>query len=121
MFKFELLEIWKLANGYTDQIYEITKTFPKDELFNLTNQLRRSSSSIPDNIAEGSGSQTIKDFKNYLQISIKSTFESVSQLYRAKRRGYIDKVIRVKTYDQAEVLVKKINSFKKWLDKKGKF
>lgn len=54
MFKFELLEIWILANEYADEVYEITKKFP-----------------------------------NYLQISLKSTFESVSQLARAKRRGYI--------------------------------
>ncbi len=121
MFKFELLEIWKLANDYADEIYKITKDFPKDEQFNLTNQLRRSSSSIPDNIAEGSGSQTVKDFKNYLQISIKSAFESVSQLDRAKRRYYIDEEMRSRMYNQAEILVRKINSFKKWLDEKGKF
>lgn len=71
--------------------------------------------------AEGSGSFTVKDFKNYLQISVKSTFESVSQLMRAKRRGYIDEKERLRLYEKAEVLVKKINSFKRALDRRGRF
>lgn len=73
MFKFELLEIWKLANDHADELYKLTKKFPKDEKYALTDRLNRSSSSIADNIAEGSGSKTVRDFKNYLQISVKST------------------------------------------------
>lgn len=53
LFPFEKLEIWQLAIEYTVYIYEITKKFPKEEQFGLTNQLRRSSNSVSSNIAEG--------------------------------------------------------------------
>jgi len=120
-FKFENLEIWTLACEYSDEIHELTKTFPNHEKYNLVNQLDLSSSSIPDNIAEGSGSTSIKDFSHYLQISIKSAYESVSQLYRAKRRGYITDEERLHFYNKANVLVKKILAFKKSINSRGRF
>src|SRR3989344_1539929 len=120
-FKFENLEIWTLACEYSDEIHELTKTFPNHEKYNLVNQLDLSSSSIPDNIAEGSGSTSIKDFCHYLQISIKSAYESVSQLYRAERRGYITGEQRLSFYDKSNVLVKKILAFKKSINFRGRF
>ncbi|HEY5600622.1 MAG TPA: four helix bundle protein [Patescibacteria group bacterium] len=120
-FKFENLDIWKLAYEYADEIHDLTKSFPKDELFSLSGQLNRSSSSIPDNIAEGTGSTTIKDCSNYLQVSIKSTYESVSQLYRAFRRDYITLEQKNYFYHKANVLVAKIISFKKSINSRGKF
>jgi len=120
-FKFENLEIWKLACEYADEIHDLTKTFPKDERFSLSDQLNRSSSSIADNIAEGSGSKTVRDFSNYLQNAVKSTYESVSQLYRAKRRGYITEEQRHYFYEKARLLVSKILSFKATINRKGKF
>lgn len=120
-FKFENLEIWKLACEFSDEIHELTKTFPRDELFSLTDQLNRSSSSIADTIAEGSGAATIKDFSNYLQMSIKSTYESVSQLYRAYRRGYITLKQKDYFYAKAETLVGKIVAFKKTINNRGRF
>lgn len=62
MFRFEELEIWKSSIVYTKNIYFFTNTFPKQELFSLVDQLRRSSSSIAANIAEGSGSSSKKRF-----------------------------------------------------------
>lgn len=120
-FKFENLEIWKLACEYSDEIYELTKTFLKEERFSLTDQLNRSSSSIADNIAEGSGSKTVRDFSNYLQNAVKSTYESVSQLYRACRRGYITEEQRIYFYEKAKLLVGKILSFKATINRKGSF
>ena len=120
-FKFENLEIWKLACEYADEIHRLTKKFPIDERFNLTSQLDRSSSSIPDNIAEGSGAATIRDFANYLQTSVKSTYESVSQLYRAFRRGYITDEERIYFYGKAKLLIQKIYSFKKSIIRRNRF
>lgn len=120
-FKFENLEIWKLACEYADEIHELTKTFPKEEKFSLTDQLNRSSSSIADNIAEGSGSKTVRDFSNYLQNAVKSIYESVSQLYRAKRRGYITEEQRIYFYEKAKILVGKIVAFKKSINQRGRF
>lgn len=120
-FKFENLEIWKLACEYADEIHILTRKFPGEEKFSLVDQLNRPSSSIADNIAEGSGSTTIRDFANYLQTSVKSAYESVSQLYRAKRRGYITDKERLYFYDKAEILVKKTLAFKSTINKRGRF
>lgn len=120
-FKFENLEIWKLACEFADEVHALTKSFPKDERFSLADQLNRSSSSIADNIAEGSGATTVKDFSNYLQTSVKSTYESVSQLYRAYRRGYITHEQKEYFYKKAKLLVSKILSFKKTINQRGRF
>ena len=120
-FKFENLEIWKLACEYVDEIHELIKSFPSDEKFSLIGQLNRSTSSIPDNIAEGSGATSVKDFSNYLQTSVKSIYESVSQLYRAWRRGYITNEQRAYFYEKAKTLVAKISAFKQSINKRGRF
>lgn len=117
MFKFEQLDIWKDSLSYAKKIYSITKTFPKDEMFALTDQLRRSASSISANIAEGSGSSSKKDFHHYLSIAMKSTYETVSHLYLAKENGYIQQQTMTDLYKDAEILVKKIKSFQNWLNK----
>lgn len=120
-FKFENLDIWKLACEYADEAHTLIKSFPLDEKLSLTGQLNRSTSSIPDNIAEGSGATTVRDFSNYLQVSIKSVYESVSQLYRAWRRGYITDEQRVYFYGKAKTLVAKISAFKQSINKRGRF
>lgn len=115
MFKFEQLDIWNDSLQFAHSIYTTTNTFPRDEVFSLTNQLRRSAGSVSANIAEGSGSSSRKDFSHYLDISIKSVYEVVSHLYLAERQGYITEENRVVLYKEAEILVRRIKAFKKWL------
>lgn len=115
MFKFEQLEIWKDGIAFTKHIYLLTSKFPREELFGLRDQLRRSSSSVPANIAEGSGSSSKKDFAHYLDIAIKSIYETVSHIYVAEEQKYITKDERLIIYAEAEVLIKKIKSFRVWL------
>ncbi len=112
MFRFEKLDIWKSAIQYASDIYSLTSKFPRQELFSLTDQLRRCSSSVAANIAEGSGSSSNKDFAHYLDISIKSTYESVSHLQIAKEQGYISEEERLAHYEKAEILAKRIRAFK---------
>ena len=116
-FRFEQLEIWREAGKYAEKIYNITKKFPREELFGLTNQLKRSASSISANIAEGSGSGSKKDFSNYLNIANKSIYETVSHLYLAQKQNYISEKNREELYSEAEILVKRIQAFKKWLNR----
>jgi len=99
------------------KIYDSTRLFPREELFSLANQLKRASISISANIAEGSGSSSNKDYNHFLDIAIKSTFEVVSHLFIAQQNGYISEVLRVELYEDAELLVKQIKSFKLWLTK----
>jgi four helix bundle protein len=88
-FNFEKLEVYRDAIGFANQVYEITKAFPKSEVFGITNQLRRSSVSIPSNIAEGS-SRGKKEFIHFLNISLGSSYECVPLLEISKRQKYID-------------------------------
>jgi four helix bundle protein len=115
-FRFENLEIWKIAIEYGEKIHRLTKKFPRSELFGLTSDLNRAVISISSNIAEGSGSESKIEFKRFLRIAIKSTFETISQLYVAKRRRYISEEKFSAVYQDGELLVKKIVSFIKSLN-----
>jgi len=89
MFRFEGLDIWKLALEYCNNCYDIAKTFPSYEMFALSDQLRRAAISVSNNIVEGSGSDSDKLFCRYLNIAINSIYESVNILIFAEKRGYI--------------------------------
>ena len=69
------LKVWEKAHQTTLTIYRITAAFPKDELYGLTSQIRRSGASIPANIAEGCGRETDADFARFLQIAAGSASE----------------------------------------------
>lgn len=87
---FHKLIIWQRSHQLTLDVYKASKTFPKDELFGLTSQIRRVVSSIPTNIAEGCGRETNKDFAHFLQISIGSASETEYQLLLAHDLEYIN-------------------------------
>jgi four helix bundle protein len=87
---FRQLRVWEDAHQITLEIYKITKSFPKEELFGLTSQLRRASASIPSNIAEGCGRGSNKDYAHFLQMAIGSAYEVDYQLLLAKDLAYID-------------------------------
>ena len=82
---FQDLTVWQRAMELTEAVYGLTKTFPKDEIYGLTSQLRRASISIASNIAEGRGRATDPDFKHFLNIAQGSTYEVQTQLLLAKR------------------------------------
>ena len=115
MFRFEELEIWRLAIDYGNKLYDIADGLPGKELYGLGSQLRKAAVSISNNIAEGSGASTSKDFRSFLDISIKSTLETVNILYFALLRRYISKKQRVTLYEEAEKLIRKTRAFKKTL------
>lgn len=83
------LEAWKKAIEFVSEIYELTKNFPKEEIYGLTSQIRRSAVSIPSNIAEGSARQSDKEFIQFLYIAIGSLVELETQLIIAQNLSYI--------------------------------
>jgi four helix bundle protein len=87
---FKDLIVWKKAHENALIIYNLTKSFPKDELYGITSQLRRASVSIPTNIAEGCGKFTQKDFANFLQISLGSSHEVEYLIFLVFELKYID-------------------------------
>ena len=90
--KYTNLDVWKEARLLVTEIYAVSKNFPKDEQFGLITQLRRCAISIPSNIAEGCGRKSNKEFYQYLNISLGSSFELETQLILAKEFGYISEM-----------------------------
>jgi four helix bundle protein len=84
------LKVWEKAHQFTLNVYEITKAFPKEEVYGLSSQMRRASSSIPANIAEGCGKNTNLDFANFLNIALGSANESEYFLLLAKDLNYMN-------------------------------
>jgi four helix bundle protein len=82
------LEVWQAAMDLAEDIYRVTKSFPKVELYTLTSQLRRASISIPSNIAEGKGRSSDKDLLHFLNYSRGSLFEIETQIALARRLGF---------------------------------
>ena len=86
---FRQLKVWEKAHQLALAIYKVTKEFPKEELYGLTSQIRRSSMSIPTNIAEGCGRYTNADFARFLQIAMGSASETEYQLILAHDLGFL--------------------------------
>jgi four helix bundle protein len=114
-FRFEHLIVWQDSREFCSSIYTITKSFPKEEFFSLTDQLKRAAGSVSANIAEGAGSSSKKDFAHFLDIAIKSLYEVISHLYIAQDQKYITNSQRQELYNQAEKLVKQLKSLRKSL------
>jgi len=83
------LKVWEKAHLFTLKVYETSKDFPKEEIYSLTNQLRRSASSIPANIAEGCGKNSKQELPHYLNIALGSTNESEYYLILSKDLKYL--------------------------------
>jgi len=72
---FHKLQVWRKSHTLVLEVYSLTKSFPKDELYGLTNQIRRAATSIPTNIAEGCGRDSNPDFLRFLYIAMGSASE----------------------------------------------
>lgn len=86
---FKDLKMWQRGIEIVKDIYALTKKIPKEELYGLTSQMRRSSISIPSNIAEGFKRSHNKEYKQFLHIALGSLAELETQLIIAKELGYI--------------------------------
>ncbi|MFQ6616462.1 MAG: four helix bundle protein [Fidelibacterota bacterium] len=115
MGSFKDLEVFHLSVQYMKSIYQTTKTFPKEELYGLTNQLRRAAVSIPSSIAEGSARRTASDQRRFVDIAIGSLYESHAQLIVAGEIGYITDGKLSKAEDFVEKLKAKLLAYRKSL------
>lgn len=86
---FTKIEAWGLADDLTVAIYERTRTFPREELYGLTSQLRRAAISVPANIAEGSARESKKEYLHFLYIARGSLAESQYFIHLAQRLTYL--------------------------------
>jgi four helix bundle protein len=90
MNNYKELKVWQKAVDLTVEIYVITDKFPVKEIYTLVSQMRRCSSSIPSNIAEGAGRNSEKDFNHFLGIALGSSYELETQLIISNRLNYIE-------------------------------
>lgn len=90
MYRFEKLTAWQKAMDFSQRVYEVTRAFPKAEMYGLTSQFRRAATSVPLNIAEGNGSKTTKEYVQFLYIALRSLYETVTVIKLGARLGYIE-------------------------------
>ncbi|CAM3635565.1 four helix bundle protein [Flavobacterium chungbukense] len=109
--EYSKLEVWIEARKLVNLLYDSSKLFPKEELFGLTNQMRRVAISIPSNIAEGCGRQTSKDTIHFLHISRGSLYELETQYYLALDQKYIDESTFNIVLAQIQTCKKLLNGF----------
>ena len=115
MFPFEKLTVWERGLDLADAVYDATQTFPNDELYGLTSQVRRSANSVPANIAEGACRDSAKEQVRYVEIAFGSLMETVSHLRLAVRRRFITQQTHDSLYAEAESLGKMLSNFRKHL------
>ena len=110
---FRNLNVWLLSIELVEQIYTLTSKFPYEEKFGLTSQIRRSSISIPSNIAEGSSRKSRKEFAHFLSIAIGSSFELETQLLIASKIKLIDVNFYTEVSQKLNHIQATLNSYQK--------
>lgn len=104
------LDVWKLSLEFTKLIYSITESFPKSEMFGISNQLRRASVSVSSNLAEGSARKSAIERKRFFEISRSSVVEIDTQLEICISLGYISKDIELRVSEKINHLFAMISN-----------
>lgn len=112
------LDVWKVSMDLVAEVYRATRSWPKEELYGLTSQIRRAAVSIPSNVAEGQGRNSTQEFLRFLGISYGSLMEVQTQLLIAERLGFLDGTQAKEVVQLAERVAKLINGLKRSLNLK---
>jgi four helix bundle protein len=113
------LVAWQKAMELVRQIYETTKTFPKEEIYGLSSQIRRAAVSIPSNIAEGQGRDSTKEFLHHLSIAYGSLMETETQILIAESLNYLKSEDRVLILEKTAETGRLINGLSRSLKQKS--
>lgn len=117
MHDFKKLDVWEKSMKLAEDVYAITQKFPDSEKYGLISQIRRSSVSIPSNIAEGAGRNGDKEFANFLAISLGSAFELETQLLLSVRLNFAEENIIKNILVELDSICKMLHVLKKRLTK----
>jgi len=85
------LDVWKDGISFVTKVYKMTSSFPKEEIYGITSQIRRASVSIPSNIAEGAARKTANEFRQFLYIALSSAAELNTQIIISNNLGFLDR------------------------------
>jgi four helix bundle protein len=116
MFKFEKLSVWQKSIAFADLVYAASRSFPGDERFGLTNQIRRAATSIASNIAEGSA-RSDPDFSKFLGYAAGSLYEVVTQSHIARRQGFLADDQFARIYADADEIGRMLSGLRGSLEK----
>lgn len=117
---FKKYDIWQLSHSFTLVIYKLTANFPKEEMYSLTSQIRRASSSVPTNISEGCGRNSDKELNYFLNIALGSANETEYLLILSKDLQYIDNENAESLLEKINIIKSKIYKLKQILTQNGK-
>ena len=115
-FKFEKLSVWQKALDLSEIVNQVSKSFPQEELYILTSQIKRAADSISLNIAEGSTGQSNPEFGQFLGIALRSNVEVVGCIHIARRRNIISEKDYADIYQRCEEILVMINALRKSLN-----
>jgi four helix bundle protein len=117
---YEDLDAWKEATHLAVQVYQVTRAFPKDEIFGITSQIRRASLSVSSNIAEGAGRRSKKDFSHFVHMALGSLNEVESLLTICRRLDLISREHFGQLQESVEKVGRLIGGLLKYLDAYGR-
>jgi len=112
IYSFEKLETWQKARIFRNEIYILVRKFPKEEIFGLTSQIKRSASSIGDCLAEGSARITTKDKAHFINMSYSSAIETINHNIGAHDLEYINEGEYISFRLKFDELTNKLNAFR---------
>lgn len=113
VYSFEKLEVWKLSRFLTVEIYKLVKSFPREEIYGLSSQIRRASLSVASNIAEGSSRVSNKDKAHFSVMAFSSLMETLNQLIIANDLHYINDEKLLELRLKITELSNKLNALRK--------
>ncbi|GAB4026089.1 four helix bundle protein [Spirosoma gilvum] len=117
-FRFEDLEIWKISIEISDSLFDIADAMELRKLYRFAEQLRGAGMSISNNIAEGSGSASKKEFYQFLNYAKRSCYECANILILLQRRNFITEEMKQSLFNRLEELSRKITNFQKSLEQR---
>ena len=120
MFRFEKLDVWRDSIDFAGSVYESSRTFPSEEKFGLTSQMRRAAVSISSNIAEGSSRASDVDYARFIEIAYGSLMEVVSQSHVAKQQAFLAQSAFDAIYGQSERLARMLSGLRSSLLPSGR-
>ena len=114
-FKFEKLVVWQKSLDLTLVVHEVTQSFPREELYILTSQIKRAADSVALNIAEGSTGQSNAEFSRFLSIALRSNIEVVGCIFIAQKRKIMKAADFERIYQMCEQILSMIIALKNTL------
>ncbi len=117
MHDFKKLDVWHKSRILVANIYRLSKSFPKEEIFGLTSQIKRSAISIPSNIAEGCGRRTNKQLAYHLQVALGSCYELETQIVLAQDIGFLTKEEPGSIINHTQEVAKMLNGLIRKIEK----